>query len=288
MTIQKSKLPDPTQLRREVDILLHVDHPHIIKLYDVYEDEINIYLVSELCSGGELYDRVVEKTQSKEGHFTEFTAARIIKNILSAIQYCHDEKHIVHRDLKPENFLLTDKTDDAQVKVIDFGLSRYSNTANSRMHSEVGTIYYVAPEVLFGDYTAKADIWSIGVVTYVLLCGFPPFNAGSESLTYNVLTEGANVKFPSPAWDRITPSAINFIKRLLDKDPERRPSAKQALEDEWLSSEHVHPSSKKKWHGTFLHKDSPEALAVPTEHNVIHVEKTKQDTFHRMLHAVFR
>jgi serine/threonine protein kinase len=147
---------------------------------------------------------------------------------------------------------------------------------------------YLTPIIFIQDYTAKADIWSIGVVTYVLLCGFPPFNAGSESLTYNVLTEGANVKFPSPAWDRITPSAINFIKRLLDKDPERRPSAKQALEDEWLSSEHVHPSSKKKWHGTFLHKDSPEALAVPTEHNVIHVEKTKQDTFHRMLHAVFR
>ena len=147
---------------------------------------------------------------------------------------------------------------------------------------------YLTPIIFVQDYTAKADIWSIGVVTYVLLCGFPPFNAGSESLTYNVLTEGANVKFPSPAWDRITPSAINFIKRLLDKDPERRPSAKQALEDEWLSSEHVHPSSKKKWHGTFLHKDSPEALAVPTEHNVIHVEKTKQDTFHRMLHAVFR
>jgi len=98
-TIDKSKLPDATQLRREVDILLHVHHPHIIRLYDVYEDDTNIYLVSELCSGGELYDRVVEKMRSKEGHFSEYTAARIIQNILSAISYCHDVKKIVHRDL---------------------------------------------------------------------------------------------------------------------------------------------------------------------------------------------
>ena len=98
-TIDKSKLPDATQLRREVDILLDVDHPHIIKLYDVFEDETHIYLVSELCTGGELYDAVVEKSRSKEGHFTEFTAARIIRNILSAISYCHDVKKIVHRDL---------------------------------------------------------------------------------------------------------------------------------------------------------------------------------------------
>jgi serine/threonine protein kinase len=138
------------------------------------------------------------------------------------------------------------------------------------------------------DYTDKADIWSIGVVTYVLLCGYPPFNAGTESLTYNILTEdGANVKFPSPAWDSITPDAIAFIKRLLDKDPDRRPSAKDALDDEWLSSEHVHPSSKKEnWHGTFLNVFSPEAQAVPIENSVIHVEKSKQDSYHRMLHAL--
>lgn len=278
-TIDKSKLPDNAiQLRREIDILLDVDHPHIIKLYDVYEDETSIYLVSELCSGGELYDRVIEKTKSKEGHFSEFTAARIIKNILSAIQYCHDEKQIVHRDLKPENFLLTDETDDAQIKVIDFGLSRYS--AN-RMQSQVGTIYYVAPEVLVGDYTDKADIWSIGVVAYVLLCGFPPFNAGTEKLTYNIVQEGA-VKFPSPAWDRTSPKAIRFIKRLLEKDPDTRPSATEAIQDPWLQSEHVHPF-KKKWHGTFLHVRSPEAQAMPTSSLVVHTDEEKQNTFERFL-----
>lgn len=272
-TIDKSKLPDATQLRREVDILLNVDHPHIIKLYDVYEDTKNIYLVSELCLGGELYDRVVEKTRSKEGHFSEFTAARIVKNILSAISYCHDVKKIVHRDLKPENFLLTDKTDDAQVKVIDFGLSRYSET---RMKSCVGTIYYVAPEVLFGEYTDKADIWSIGVVAYVLLCGFPPFNAGSEFLTYDVVKEG-NVKFPEKAWDKISPEAINFIKRLLDKDPDRRPSAAEALQDPWVTNERVNPF-RKLWHGTFLPKHSPHARNVK---KLIHSDQQRQGAFER-------
>jgi len=272
-TIDKSKLPDATQLRREVDILLDIDHPHIIKLYDVYEDSKNIYLVSELCSGGELYDRVVDKTKSKEGHFSEFTAARIVKNILSAISYCHDVKNIVHRDLKPENFLLTDKTDDAQVKVIDFGLSRYSK---NRMESKVGTIYYVAPEVLFGEYTNKADIWSIGVVAYVLLCGFPPFNAGSEQLTYNVVKEG-DAKFPEKAWGKISPEAINFIKRLLDKDPDRRPSAAEALQDPWVTNECVNPF-RKLWHGTFLPKHSPHVRNVK---KLIHSDEKKQGAFER-------
>jgi len=150
------------------------------------------------------------------------------------------------------------------------------------MHSEVGTIYYVAPEVLSGDYTDKADIWSIGVVTYVLLCGFPPFNAGNESLTYNVLAEGAaDVKFPSPAWDRITPDAISFIRKLLNKDPDQRPSAKESLEDNWLSNELV--TAKKNWRGTFLPKNGQCAKQVPSERQVVHVEKQRQNAFHRIL-----
>eukprot|EP00536_Pseudo-nitzschia_multiseries_P004935 jgi/Psemu1/189340/e_gw1.87.66.1 len=276
-TIDKTKLTDATQLRREVDILLDVDHPHIIKLHDVYEDDTTIFLVSELCLGGELYDRVIEKARSKEGHFSEFTAARIIKNILSAIRYCHDEKKIVHRDLKPANFLLTDKTDNAQVKVIDFGLSRYS--AN-RMESQVGTIYYVAPEVLLGEYTEKADIWSIGVVTYVLLCGFPPFNAGSEGLTYTLVEKGV-ATFPSPAWDRISPEAVRFVKRLLEKDPDARPSAADALGDRWLQRQQVRPF-RTKWHGTFLNFKSPEAKAVDPSRKIEYSDQEKQSAFARL------
>mmetsp|Transcript_8392 Transcript_8392/g.17413 ORF Transcript_8392/g.17413 Transcript_8392/m.17413 type:complete len:163 (+) Transcript_8392:60-548(+) len=138
------------------------------------------------------------------------------------------------------------------------------------MNSCVGTIYYVAPEVLFGEYTAKADIWSIGVVAYVLLCGFPPFNAGSEGLTYNIVKEG-NVKFPSPAWDKISPAAIDFIKRLLDKDPDRRPSAAEAMEDPWITHENenvVRPF----WHGTFM----------PTARKIDHADTNRRDQFIRI------
>jgi serine/threonine protein kinase len=98
-TILKSKVPDVDLLKSEIEILSEIDHPHIIKLFDVFEDVINVYLVTELCTGGELYDRVVEKTRSPEGHFSEFDAARILRNILLGIRYCHEEKHIVHRDL---------------------------------------------------------------------------------------------------------------------------------------------------------------------------------------------
>jgi calcium-dependent protein kinase len=126
-------------LRREVDLLYKVDHPHIIKLFDVYEDALQIHLVTELCTGGELYDRVLEKAESDEGHFSEDDAAILIRDILDAIRYCHDVVNIVHRDLKPENFLLKDERDDAPIKIIDFGLSRYDNAPFGVMQSRVGT-----------------------------------------------------------------------------------------------------------------------------------------------------
>ena len=141
-----------------------------------------------------------------------------------------------------------------------------------------------------GDYTDKADIWSIGVVTYVLLCGFPPFNAGSEKMTYDILHEGAcDVKFPAPAWNKITPAAIQFIRRLLTKDPIERPSAAEALQDDWIINDHVVPLSKKKmnWRGTFLGKDTPEAKKIQKEApQVEYVMKDHQKTFHRMLQTL--
>lgn len=120
-TIKKAEVKNVESLRRELSILASVDHPHIIKFLDVYEDERYIHLVTELCTGGELYDRVVEKAESGEGHFSEDDAAILVRDILDAIRYCHDVKHVVHRDLKPENFLLKTESDDAPIKVIDFG-----------------------------------------------------------------------------------------------------------------------------------------------------------------------
>lgn len=160
-TILKSKVPNLDLLQKEVDLLSEVEHPHIIKLYDAFEEETKLHLVTELCTGGELYDRVVEKSLSPEQHFSEYDAARILRNILDAIAYCHDEKNICHRDLKVENFLLLNERDDSPVKIIDFGLSRFN--PDNVMTTRVGTVYYVAPEVVLSkEYSDKCDIWSIG------------------------------------------------------------------------------------------------------------------------------
>jgi calcium-dependent protein kinase len=140
-TIRKDRVEDPQVLRNEIDLLAQVRHPHIIQLMDVYEDLEHIHIVTELCTGGELYDRVVEKAESEEKHFEERDAARIIRDILDAIAYCHS-LDIVHRDLKPENFLLKDESDDAEdVKIIDFGLSRKDDKPYGIMSSRVGTYY---------------------------------------------------------------------------------------------------------------------------------------------------
>jgi calcium-dependent protein kinase len=141
-TIAKENVDNIQMLQREIAIMKEVRHPHIIQLEDVYEDEDHIHLVTELCTGGELYDRVIDKAEAADGngHFSELDAAHIIHDILDAISYCHDEKHIVHRDLKPENFLLKDKSDQSAVKIIDFGLSRRDDDSPfGIMRSRVGT-----------------------------------------------------------------------------------------------------------------------------------------------------
>ena len=155
-------------LKREIAILQEVQHPNIIRLIEVHEDTKYLHLITELCTGGELFDRIIAKTQSEEGHFSESDAAGIIRCILDAIAYCHDVKQIVHRDLKPENFLFKTTDEDAQIKIIDFGLSRHDNLNFGVMKTKVGTPYYVAPEVLNRQYTKSCDIWSIGVITYIL------------------------------------------------------------------------------------------------------------------------
>jgi calcium-dependent protein kinase len=262
-SILKSKIQDVDVLRREIDILSEVDHPHIIHLEEVFEDANHLHLVTELCTGGELYDRVIEKAQSPEKHFSEMDAARIIRNILDAIRYIHDEKQIVHRDLKPENFLLLDKSDDSPVKIIDFGLSRRDDVGVMRSRVGkylrelsvsfgivlsligryfffIGTVYYVAPEVLFDDYTNKCDIWSIGVISYILLSGHPPFLGSTERETLQFVQESV-ISFPSPDWDDVSQKAIEFVSYLLQRDPETRPTASEALEHPWLQRDDIDP-----------------------------------------------
>lgn len=219
-SIKKSKVSKIEVLKREIEILKEVKHPHIIELVDVYEDERYLHLVTELCSGGELFDRIIAKTQSREGHFSEHDAAVLVRDILDAIKYCHD-KGIVHRDLKPENFLFLTEADDAPVKIIDFGLSRHDDTDLGVMQTKVGTPYYVAPEVLKREYTNSCDIWSIGVITYILLCGYPPFYGDSDTQIFESVRVG-KFDFPSPEWDDISDDAKEFVIELLMKDPRKR------------------------------------------------------------------
>lgn len=232
-SIRKSKVGKIEVLRREVGLLREVSHPNIIKLVDVYEDVKYLHLITELCTGGELFDRIIAKTQSDEGHFSERDAAKIVRCILDAIAYCHDKKQIVHRDLKPENFLFKTEADDADIKIIDFGLSRHDTQNYGVMKTKVGTPYYVAPEVLNREYTKSCDIWSIGVITYILLCGYPPFYGDNDNQIFDSVRTG-RFDFPRPDWDNISSAAKDFICALLRKDPRMRLSAAEALRHRWI------------------------------------------------------
>ena len=150
------------QLEKEFRILKEVDHPNIIKFFESYQDQKYFHFVVEYCDGGELYDLV-----SKKGRLDEWETARIIKKLCSAIAHLHD-RDICHRDLKPENILFESKSPDAEIKLIDFGLSTYARKGRI-MRTRVGTPFYVAPEVLYGEYQKSCDMWSIGVIAYVLL-----------------------------------------------------------------------------------------------------------------------
>ena len=174
---------DLDDLIKEVDIISSLDHPNIIKFFETYHDEFYFHIVMELCSGKEVFDKIVE-----ENCLTEIKVAKIIYKVLSAINYCH-AKGITHRDIKPENILFENSEPDADIKIIDFGLSRKYNS-NEKMHTILGTPYYVAPEVLKGDYDQRCDVWSIGAITYIMLSGEPPFKGKTNNEIFKkIMTE---------------------------------------------------------------------------------------------------
>lgn len=232
-SIRKAKIKHIEVLQREISILREVTHPHIIALVDVFEDTKYLHLVTEVCTGGELFDRIIAKSQSSEGHYSEHDAASLIRDILDAIAYCH-AKGIVHRDLKPENFLFLTKSEEAPIKIIDFGLSRHKDNDDDIMKTKVGTPYYVAPEVLRREYTEACDVWSIGVITYILLCGYPPFYGDNDAEIFNSVKIG-EFDFPSPEWNDISKSAKQFVTALLQVDPCKRPTARQAMQQPWIT-----------------------------------------------------
>ncbi|CAN4111391.1 unnamed protein product [Withania somnifera] len=221
-------------VRREVKILKALSgHKHLVRFHDACEDTNNVYITMELCEGGELLDRIL----SRGGKYSEDDAKLIIVQILNVVAFCHLQG-VVHRDLKPENFLFTSRNEDADMKLIDFGLSDFIRP-DERLNDIVGSAYYVAPEVLHRSYSLEADIWSVGVITYILLCGSRPFWARTESGIFRAVLR-ADPNFEDLPWPSVSPEAKDFVKRLLNKDYRKRMTAAQALTHPWLRSE-SHP-----------------------------------------------
>lgn len=226
-TIDKRKMTlEMAGFKREVEILQRLDHPNLISTYASYEDAKYVHIVTELCTGGELYDQLITKSRYKEKR-----AAKIMRQILHAISYLH-QNGICHRDLKPENFLFASNSKDADLKLIDFGLAhKFGNKIE--LESVVGTPYYVAPEVLLGSYDQKCDIWSAGVILYMLLCGKPPFVANSHKQVFNKILHHTP-KFSNKYWQVVSDEAKHLVASMLSKNPKERPTAQDSLSHPWI------------------------------------------------------
>jgi len=215
-------------LKMEVDILKKVNHPNIIALKELFDTPDKLYLVMELVTGGELFDKIVEK-----GSYTESEAGQLVRKIVSAVDYLHN-LGIVHRDLKPENLLLKRADNDLEIAIADFGLSKIVGQ-QMMMQTACGTPSYVAPEVLNASgYGKEVDMWSIGVITYILLCGFPPFYGDTVPEIFEQIME-ANFDYPEEYWGTVSKEAKDFINKLLVVDSDKRLTASDALRHPWLA-----------------------------------------------------
>ncbi|KAI9026815.1 calcium/calmodulin-dependent protein kinase 1 [Hyaloraphidium curvatum] len=211
----------------EIDILTRVKHENIISMHDSFQIDGKIYLLMELVTGGELFDDIVSR-----GKYTEADAGRIVQKILLAVDYLH-QLGIAHRDLKPENLLLSDHSQSAKIMISDFGLSKIFNDEEV-MKTACGTPGYVAPEVLKRQgYGREVDLWSIGVITYILLCGYPPFYDQNNIELFKQILAG-RFEFDKPWWDPISEDAKDFIRKLLVLDPSQRYTTRQALAHPWV------------------------------------------------------
>ncbi|KAK8471584.1 hypothetical protein PHAVU_003G261700 [Phaseolus vulgaris] len=230
--LEKSKMVQPIaveDVKREVKILKALTgHENVVQFYDAFEDDSYVYIVMELCEGGELLDRILAK---KESRYTEKDAAVVVRQMLKVAAECHLHG-LVHRDMKPENFLLKSTKEDSPLKATDFGLSDFIKPGK-KFHDIVGSAYYVAPEVLKRKSGPQSDVWSIGVITYILLSGRRPFwDKTEDGIFKEVLRKKPD--FHRKPWTTISNAAIDFVKKLLVKDPRARLTAAQALSHPWV------------------------------------------------------
>lgn len=229
-SILKRKLArqsDRDDVKREIQIMQHLSgQPNIVEIKGAYEDRYSVHLVMELCAGLELFDRIIAK-----GRYSERDAAEIFRGIANVVHICHF-MGVVHRDLKPENFLFASKDETAMLKAADFGLSVFIE--EGKVYRDlVGSAYYVAPEVLSRHYGKEIDVWSAGVILYILLSGVPPFWAETEKGIFDAILEG-DIDFESKPWPSISSTAKDLIRRMLTQDPKKRITAAQVLDHPWL------------------------------------------------------
>ena len=225
--VDQKKYEDERFLK-EIEILKKLDHPNIMKIYSFYNREHRFYLICEYINGEELFEKITRNKYFREEH-----AAKYLYQIVSGVNYCHT-LGITHRDLKPENILVEEEDGIENIKIIDFGTSAVISP-NEKLTKKTGTSFYIAPEVLQGKYNEKCDVWSCGIIMYILLCGGPPFNGGNNNETFQAILEEPLV-FKGEIWRYITEDAMKLIKSMLEKKPEKRPSAHEILNSKWFST----------------------------------------------------
>jgi len=245
-------LTRPATLKTEIRALRKVKgHPNIVQLYDVYYDQEYVVLVLELLNGGELFDRIVSG-----GAYSERDASQHVQKIAHALQFMHSQG-IVHRDLKPENLVLVDKRLTSEIKISDFGLSKILNDDQTTMQTVCGTRAYSAPEVNFGGparsgrYTEKVDTWSIGVILYVILAAYHPFDPYGDSTDADIWARICRGEwdFQDEVWDSISDAAKDLIQHLLSRNPNNRYGTKELLEHRWITQFQDMPQTPlKSWH----------------------------------------
>ena len=221
---------DEKDIFNEINILRMMDHPGVLKLFEFYSNKQNYSIVTELCPGGELFQQIIDR-----GPFDEKYSAFIMYQLFSAINYCH-KMHIVHRDLKPENILIVDKDRNGYpiIKVCDFGTSKIFQKGRAE-RKLVGSSYYIAPEVLSKHYNEKCDLWSCGVIMYILLSARPPFGGQDDEEIMERVSTG-EYDLESPPFNKLSSNALDLIKKLLTMDYNERISAEQALNHPWFKA----------------------------------------------------
>ena len=246
--LSKLSIKNLEKFEREINILIKSDHPNIIRIIEIYESQRSLYIVMEECKGGEIFDRIIEHIQNKK-MYSEKEAATIFKQVMSVIEYCHNNG-ICHRDLKPENLLYLNpgSEENNPIRVIDFGLSQIFT--QQKLKTKVGTAYYVSPEILTGDYTEKCDIWSAGVILYIFLSGDPPFNGPSDSAIYNKIAK-MKYTFPEKKWKDISNEAKDLISHMIVPESERY-TARQVLSHPWFQNANTAPLSSLNFDTSFF------------------------------------